>query len=730
MPDPIAQAYRPEILHTDRAGGAERLVSLRRDPHIDVLDTLREQVADLVKTRHPDRALGGDELDRLIDDFIDQAGGEHYGAWVHFPWARRIVRLLPKDDFIELRTDRNHLKITAGEQAALAKRAIGIVGLSVGQSVALTMAMERICGEIRLADFDVIDLSNLNRLRCGVHQLGLSKTVVAAREIAELDPYLDVRCFSDGYTKDNADAFLDGLDLVVDECDSLDVKFMMRESARARRIPLLMSTSDRGMVDIERFDTEPDRPIFHGRLEGIDAGTLAGLTTEQKIPILMTLVGVKTTTLRMRVSLLEIGQSIKTWPQLASDVTFGGAAICDVARRTLLGQPVASGCYLTDFLRIGDPSQAMTWTAGPEAGASTSPSESTEDPVDAKQRIVFDAAQAPSAGNAQPWQWQFTPGGLSLHSRPSARPGSMHVDDGTTHVALGAALESALISARHLGFDAQVFTATGDGSIAHVALTSGRPCHEQALYPQIARRRTLRRIQAPVAIPPGLAAALKAQVDAVDGVHLSLLTAPDQIETLALLVGEAERLTLLDPGWHEDRFDGLTWGDQGGASRNDGIPVTAMAGSAAERAALDILRDPDVAATLADWNLGRGLSRPTGALMRSAPLVGLIWTTDSNETDFLAGGRVLQRVWLQATAHDAGLCPVSALCVLLNAWRSGRPMTALQTSALPGLDARFRQVFGLPETRGDIALFRLAMAPGQFDGPRDTPRRPLDQQFV
>ena len=46
--------------------------------------------------------------------------------------------------------------------------------------------MERICGEIRLADFDILELTNLNRIRTGVHNLGLSKTYSVAREISEI----------------------------------------------------------------------------------------------------------------------------------------------------------------------------------------------------------------------------------------------------------------------------------------------------------------------------------------------------------------------------------------------------------------------------------------------------------------------------------------------------------------------------------------------------------------
>jgi len=54
------------------------------------------------------------------------------------------------------------------------------------------IAMEGLAGEIRLADFDTLELSNLNRIPASVLDLGVNKAVVAARRIAEIDPYLRV----------------------------------------------------------------------------------------------------------------------------------------------------------------------------------------------------------------------------------------------------------------------------------------------------------------------------------------------------------------------------------------------------------------------------------------------------------------------------------------------------------------------------------------------------------
>ena len=278
-----------------------------------------------------------------------------YGVWVYYPWSRRLVHILGKDEFIELRTNRNRYKITQAEQDLLATKKVGIVGQSVGQSVALTIAMERSAGEIRLADFDMLGLSNLNRVRAGLHNLGISKVYITAREIAEIDPFIAVKCFPYGVSEDTMDEFLAAegqLDLLIDECDSLDMKVRLRHRARARRIPVLMETSDRCIVDIERYDFEPERPIFHDLLGDLQPQDLIGLSTQDKIPYALQIIGEPTISDRFRASMIEVGHSIKTWPQLASAVTMGGGIAADVARRMILGYIRRSGRFWLDIEQI------------------------------------------------------------------------------------------------------------------------------------------------------------------------------------------------------------------------------------------------------------------------------------------------------------------------------------------------------------------------------------------
>lgn len=316
---------------------------------IKVHDTIHQQIGELVKLRNPSIKYSNESLKKEVDIYIGNTPADMIGNWCYYPWNRNLVHVLPEEEFIEVRTNRNKLKITEEEQKKLTNKTIGIIGLSVGQSVALTAIMERVCGTIRIADFDTLDLSNLNRLRTGLHHLGVKKTIIAAREIAEIDPYINVQVFDSGITTSNIGEFIKGLDVLIEVCDSLDIKILSRLKAREMGVPVVMDTNDRGMVDIERFDLEPNRPLLHGLISEDDCKQISSFTPEERLAFVSKIISLENTSSALKKSMAEINKTITSWPQLASSVVLGGAATTDAVRKILLKESISSGRFYIDF---------------------------------------------------------------------------------------------------------------------------------------------------------------------------------------------------------------------------------------------------------------------------------------------------------------------------------------------------------------------------------------------
>lgn len=55
---------------------------------------------------------------------------------------------------------------------------------------------------------------------------------------------------------------------MIDELDNIAVKYLIREKAKAYKVPVLMATDngDNAVVDIERYDNDDSITYFHGRM--------------------------------------------------------------------------------------------------------------------------------------------------------------------------------------------------------------------------------------------------------------------------------------------------------------------------------------------------------------------------------------------------------------------------------------------------------------------------------
>ncbi|MBO0865459.1 MAG: Rv1355c family protein, partial [Mycobacterium sp.] len=453
------------------------LHQLRADPTIEFIDRHDEQLEELHRLRPPPDP-------ELIAEPC---------RWAYYPWRRTVVAVLAPRAFRRVRLDRNRNMITTEEQTRLGTLRIGVAGLSAGHVIAYMLAAQGLCGELRLTDFDRVALSNLNRLPATILDLGLNKAEVAARRIAELDPYLQVRVLSGGLTSNTVDEFLDGLDIVVDECDALDMKVILRECARTRRIPLLMATSDRGLLDVERFDQQPLRPILHGLLGKLNVASLSGMSSREKVPHLLRFLEAEQLSPRGAASLLEIDRTLSTWPQLCGDVVLGATAIAEAVRRLGLGEDLPSGRIRLD---VGS---ALTRLDEPEMiGDRPSPSADYSDPAlpGVSGVIAAAAIRAPSGGNAQPWRIEAGPDVITIRLAPE-HTSTMDVGFRGSAVALGAALFNAKVAAasrRVLGAVTLLEDVDGAPLQATVHLRDGGEPDLSGLYQPMLARETNRRI--------------------------------------------------------------------------------------------------------------------------------------------------------------------------------------------------------------------------------------------
>lgn len=350
--EPSASDWRPLILQL-QPGERGALADLCAERRISMLDPIARQVAELASVRLP--SGGVEERTALADRLVTQAGdAASYGNWIYFPWESRIVHLLGRDDYFDVITSRNQNKITRAEQLRLREMRVGVVGLSVGGEAAVTVAQEHLCGHMVLADFDRLDLSNLNRLDAGCDGLGVNKAVLVARRILRIDPYFELTVLEDGVTAQNLEHFMGGLDLLIEECDSPEIKVATRASARKHGINLVFAADERGFLSVEPYGYWPDLELFHGRIN-VNQPPRDAYATQLSFFRALTdwMGGWDNISARSRQSLEQVGATLCGYPQLATEARTAASQIGHVARRLLLGErlpPFFGNIELGDLL--------------------------------------------------------------------------------------------------------------------------------------------------------------------------------------------------------------------------------------------------------------------------------------------------------------------------------------------------------------------------------------------
>jgi len=727
------ESWHPLCYDCRNLNHAEALDELRVSGEVlFVHDTLDAQLRDLVKCRQPARPWTDEELAAAVAEAQGSAGPRAYGRWVFFPWARRLVHLLPPEEFLEVRSDRNRNKITRAEQALLRRLKIALAGLSVGNAVATTLALEGVFGELRLADFDTLDLSNMNRIRCGVHDIGVNKAVITARQIFEQNPYANLVLYTDGVTPENIGEFIDGdgesgrVDLVIDECDSLYIKIKLREEARARRLPVIMETSDRGMLDIERFDLEPERPILHGLLGGLSAADILKIPPPARLGLILQIIGESTISPRLAASLLEFGHTLRGLSQLGSDVTLGGATTTTAVRRLGLGAPLASGRVLIDV------STTLADIRSPEPAGGDVARVRFEREAAIVRKLVEQAILAPSDGNSQPWRFVYR-GDRTLEVLVDPTRGAGEADAAVERqsalIALGAGIENIVLTAGAQAMSAQVtLLPRGDSDelVASITLEPlpGAPVPDP-LHEQISQRRTNRRPGTRSNLTPVHAQVLSSAARD-GGARLQLCNERDRMDELGRLLGEADRLRLLSPALHTHFLRQLRWTPEEALRTRDGLTPELLASGPGELVTFNLMRSGTVPKLLRDVHGGAGLAVSAVQAVAASAAIGFLTFPGTTAESFVRGGRAMQQVWLTATALGLAVQPLNCLLQLFARVDrfQGAGLDKREMRQVLDLRERFSHCFKASLSDAEILLFRLfhAEAPTQR-----SLRRPVDE---
>lgn len=352
--------YKPLIFDLKKLADRKSLSRiLKKGGARAVIDNFEEEKQELAIVKNPKL------MNHSFGIKLEKGGPENKslreGVWVFYPWRTSLIHILDKKSYSLLRTARNQNLITPGEQKKFEKIRVGIAGLNVGNPAAVCLALEGGAREMKFADNDTLSLSNLNRFRASIADLGLNKAVLSARQVYEVNPFAKIEIWEKGISRERINEFLlkPRIDILVEEMDNLQLKILMREEARKNKIPVLMVTGNgpNVIIDVERFDLDQKTPPLNGylrpevikKIQKMDAGKTP---FKERVLLARDFIGAKYLTKRLKDSFPLVGRKLVSIPQLAESSFLRGASLCYFVRQIAMGEKVSSGRYYLNLDQV------------------------------------------------------------------------------------------------------------------------------------------------------------------------------------------------------------------------------------------------------------------------------------------------------------------------------------------------------------------------------------------
>ena len=127
----------------------------------------------------------------------------------------------------------------AGQQKLLGAKVLVVGAGGLGSPVLLYLAAAGV-GTLGVADFDRVDLTNLQRQVIHISEdVGNLKTASAEAKIKALNPGVEVKTYAEQLSAANARALIKGYDLVVDGSDNFPTRYLINDACVLEGKPLL-----------------------------------------------------------------------------------------------------------------------------------------------------------------------------------------------------------------------------------------------------------------------------------------------------------------------------------------------------------------------------------------------------------------------------------------------------------------------------------------------------------
>jgi len=282
------------------------------------------------------------------------------------------------------------------------------------------------------------------------------------------------------------------------------------------------------------------------------------------------------------------------------------------------------------------------------------------------RQVISDAVWAPSGDNSQPWKFCIEENKIYVFNLPDRDHPYLNFQQGGSYIAHGALIENARIAAANRGYltQVQLFPYSADSNlVARLTLEPSSQKHE-FLYEAIFKRCTNRRPYKNTLLSSEQKNRLIDSVREVGNGTVRFIDTMRGMKPLAEAASVMERIALEIPYLHHLFFANILWTKKEEEMKKCGLYLKSLELPPPAQFLLHVLKRWSTMQILNKIGFSKIVAKGNSRIYTSSAAIGIIAEPAVTPINFIEAGRLMQRVWLCATAMGLSVQPITGVLFL------------------------------------------------------------------
>jgi len=280
--------------------------------------------------------------------------------------------------------------------------------------------------------------------------------------------------------------------------------------------------------------------------------------------------------------------------------------------------------------------------------------------------ILEKGVRAPSGDNCQPWRFEVRSNEIKLYNLPERDASLYSWGQRPSYIAHGAWLENVFIAAAHYGraVDYELFPdSTNPNLVAKLSLREGKN-YSADLFEAIDKRATNRKPYKKEPLPEEIRQEILETGAEIGEGEVRLAEEPDKIKALGRIAAVNEEILFHNRRLHEFFFDHINWTKEEDEKRRLGFSVDTFEIPPPAKMMFKLARNWRTLQFMNKLGFAKLVAKQNSKTYGAAAAMGIITVPQNTPKDFLAAGRILERLWLKLTSRGLSLQPLTGIIFL------------------------------------------------------------------